>query len=592
MSVNTTPSYNGRMRDHAIHAKGSSSSNLKVIVSNPKSSSDIQNKESLKRKASHNKGDSDCEMGGGKGLKPKRVRKPTTLKSKFSIPEFSVTEIIPPSPIQTNIFSSHANVSVTLDEIFPPEEKTVTNQGLQGTSTPASSFALDVIQTVSTFVNSPLPISTDTTQSNLDIPSSANVTTSSPSISVSPSSSSTFLLESLSLDKEALNSVKFASQTLLDIINSTQSSTSDPHKVHICSFLSKLLCEFPSNKATREEIHSQIDPSFYTALDVLESHRRMILAEGRFKYSCSPLELSHKNTLLEKDVSRLKGELQVAILDSESLRSQNQKLRSELQRDSPFNSSQKILDIEVLNTNISHMSKLLYSADLRHQSLSEENYTLSLEKHYFLKKEEMFSHQYLILQKVNDDIEQAIRSLEFQYEASLKELSTQNDKIIQSKINLTVKMNQLQEQYDQLKHSLDDLKKKNNSLSADKKKIRSRLNGSVGDDFDKAMESMKNNTLAFSKFYKESEKLNQFTISQLRSELGKVRKDRANMEIAYTNLEVSLTASRDQDQPEKNKSGNDDSVVKATVEVEDPNPSHKIDDEMPLTERDVSSSNA
>ncbi|XP_026377552.1 putative disease resistance protein RGA3 [Papaver somniferum] len=46
--------------------KSSSSSSLKVNVSNPKSSSDIKDKESLKRKTSHNKGDSDCEMGGGK----------------------------------------------------------------------------------------------------------------------------------------------------------------------------------------------------------------------------------------------------------------------------------------------------------------------------------------------------------------------------------------------------------------------------------------------------------------------------------------------------------------------------------------------
>ncbi|XP_026400334.1 homeobox-leucine zipper protein ATHB-16-like [Papaver somniferum] len=189
------------------------------------------------------------------------------------------------------------------------------------------------------------------------------------------------------------------------------------------------------------------------------------------------------------------------------------------------------------------MSKLLYSADLRHQTLSEENHTLSMEKHSFLKKEAMFSNQYLILQKINDDQEQALRSLEVQHEASFKELNTQNEKIIQIKINLTVKINQLQEQYDQLKHSHDDLKKRNNSLSTDKKKIRSRLNGLVGDDFDKAMESMNNNTLAFSKFCEESEKSNQSTISQLRSDLAKVRKDRSNLEISYTNLEVSFTAS-------------------------------------------------
>ncbi|XP_026420507.1 uncharacterized protein LOC113316564 [Papaver somniferum] len=271
----------------------------------------------------------------------------------------------------------------------------------------------------------------------------------------------------------------------------------------------------------------------------------------------------------------------------------------------------------------------------------------------------MFSHQYLILQKINDDQEQALRSQEVQHEASFKELNTRSEKIIQSKINLTVKMNQLQEQYDQLKHSHDDLKKRNNSLSADKKKIRSDLNGLVGDDFDKAMDNMKNNTLAFSKFCEESEKSNQSTISQLRSDLAKIRKDRTNLEI--TNLEVSLTASRDrarrrfaylqnfaeinarniekevirkahlifpplnisedekylepdsdyefisgdekdheddidasfsEDQLEKNKSGNVDSVDKTNAETKDPNPSHKIDAEMSLIDQYVPSNNA
>ncbi|XP_026444141.1 uncharacterized protein LOC113344363 [Papaver somniferum] len=124
------------------------------------------------------------------------------------------------------------------------------------------------------------------------------------------------------------------------------------------------------------------------------------------------------------------------------------------------------------------------------------------------------------------------------HETSLKELKTQNEKIIQSKINLNAKKNQLQEQYNQLKKSHDVLKKKNKSLSADEKKIRSRLNGSVGDDFDKAMESMKNNTLLLSKFCEDSEKSHQSTIAQLIFDLSKIRKERLN-------LELYLAASRD-----------------------------------------------
>ncbi|XP_026410135.1 spindle pole body component 110-like [Papaver somniferum] len=502
--------------------------------------------------------DYDCEMGGGKGPKLKRIRKPTALKSNICIPEF---------------------------EIFPPEEKIV-DQGIKDTPIPASAVSSDTVQTISTLANTPLLTNTDTIQNDKDIPNSANFTIPFPSISDSPSSSSSFLLEPLYLDKKALDSIRFSSQTLLGIIDSAQSSTNDPHQLRICSALSKLLCGFPSDKATRDEIQSQIDPSFNTALDVLESHRQMILAEGRFESSCSQLEISYQNTLLEKEVSRLKGELQVAVLDSEGLRNENQKLRDlnqkrvverftfqflaedthanneklQIQLNQLNNQHSYSLDqinnlthenshltreIKILNAQISHLSELLYSADLRYQTLSEEIHSLSMEKGSFLKKEAMFPRQYLILQKINDDQEQALRSLEVQYEASFKELNIHNKKIIQSKVNLTVKMNQLQEQYDQLKHSHDVLKKKNNSLSADEKKIRSRLNGLVGDDFDKAMGSLKNNTLAFSKLCEGSEKSNQSTISQLRFDLAKVRKDRANLEISYTNLEVSLTASRD-----------------------------------------------
>ncbi|XP_026429264.1 altered inheritance of mitochondria protein 44-like [Papaver somniferum] len=189
----------------------------------------------------------------------------------------------------------------------------------------------------------------------------------------------------------------------------------------------------------------------------------MILTEGRFKSSCSQLELSQQNASLENEVNRLKMELQEV-----------QKLRGELQ----------VANLEV-------------------ESLRNRN-----------------------------------QELRVQHETLLKELKTQNEKIIQSKINLTVKKNHLQEQYNQLKRSHDVLKKKNKSLSADEKKIRSRINGSVGDDFDKVMESMKNNTLILSKFCEDSEKSNQSTVTQLRYDLSKVRKERLN-------LELSLAASRD-----------------------------------------------
>ncbi|RZC47011.1 hypothetical protein C5167_039971 [Papaver somniferum] len=94
-----------------------------------------------------------------------------------------------------------------------------------------------------------------------------------------------------------------------------------------------------------------------------------------------------------------------------------------------------------------------------------------------------------------------LRVLKEQYETSLKDLSSRNEKLIQNNISLSAKKNQFQEQYSQLKNSYNILKKKYKSLSSEEKKIRSRLSGSVGDVFDKAMESMKDNTLDFSKFF-------------------------------------------------------------------------------------------
>ncbi|XP_026400236.1 uncharacterized protein LOC113296115 [Papaver somniferum] len=276
---------------------------------------------------------------------------------------------------------------------------------------------------------------------------------------------------------------------------------------------------------------------------IIDSHRRMILAERRFESSCSQLELSQQNVSLEKEVNRLKvelqevqklkGELQVANLDAENLhlnqqrvlerytfqflaedtQANNEKLQTQLNQlnnqhsysldhinNLTHENNHLIQEIEVLNSQISHFSKLSRNADLIHETLSEENHTFSREKHSFLSKEAMFSHQYSILQKINEDQARSLRSLEVHHETLLKDLKTQNEKIIQSKISLTEKKNQLQEQYNQLRHSHDALKKKNKSLSADEKKIRSRLNGSVDDDIDKAMESMKNNTLLLSKF--------------------------------------------------------------------------------------------
>ncbi|XP_026395754.1 uncharacterized protein LOC113290360 [Papaver somniferum] len=494
-------------------------SSLSALRITSKSSSGVESKESHKRKASHNKENSNSEMGDAKGPKTKKSRKVTVIKSNLSILDFNVGDVTPITTVQplhtnspvnpittqtpeANIFispvqASDANASVTFEELFP-EKEPAADQGVKGDSTIASTNVLNMDQTSSSFIN------TDSQPNPADLSIPTDFSMPSPFMSISSSSSSSsFLLNSLSPSKKALDSVKSASQALSDIINSAQYLTNDPCKLRICSALSKLMCEFPSDRATRNDILSQIDPSFHVALDVLDSHHHMILAEGHFEYSCSQLELSQQNASLEKEVTRLKGELREV-----------QKLRGEL---------------EVANIDAENLRS-------ENRNLREENRILSKEKRSFLMKEAMFSHQYSILHEINDNQARTLRSLKEQYETSFKGLKSQNEKIIQSKVNLTVKKNQLQEQYDHLKHSHDVLKKKNKSLSADEKKIRSRLYGSVGDEFDKIMENMKDNTLALSNFCEDSERLHQSTITQLRSDLSKARKE-------CTNLELSLFAS-------------------------------------------------
>ncbi|KAI3838165.1 hypothetical protein MKX03_010386, partial [Papaver bracteatum] len=166
------------------------------------------------------------------------------------------------TPIQT----FDANTSVTLGKKIPGEKETLIDQGMNCSPTIASANLLGANQTSSSFTN------TDLQPNSADISVPTYFIIPSPSISIpSSSSSSPLLLNSLSLSKKALDSVNFASQTLSEIINSAQSFTSDPCKLRICSALSKLLCEFPSDRAIRDEIHSQIDPSFHTTLDVLVS---------------------------------------------------------------------------------------------------------------------------------------------------------------------------------------------------------------------------------------------------------------------------------------------------------------------------------
>ncbi|XP_026378999.1 uncharacterized protein LOC113273519 [Papaver somniferum] len=117
---------------------------------------------------------------------------------------------------------------------------------------------------------------------------------------------------------------------------------------------------------------SQIDPGFHIALDVLESHRRMMLAEKHYESSCSQLELSQRNTSLEKEIQRLREELQISNFEVENLRSENQKLRdSEKSQQSTIahlNSELSKARKECANLKLSHGNLELYLSASRNRA--------------------------------------------------------------------------------------------------------------------------------------------------------------------------------------------------------------------------------
>lgn len=149
---------------------------------------------------------------------------------------------------EANVFIP-SQMTVTSDEIFADKDPSLI-QGVKETGTNASA-SLD-------FTYPSLP-SNDASQPNL-IDSSTLVDSTLPSSSL-PNS---FLLSDRSLE-----SVKVVSQTLSDITNLSQSSTSDPIMLRVCSAFGKLMGEFPSDAAARNEVLSQVDSGFHVALDVL-----------------------------------------------------------------------------------------------------------------------------------------------------------------------------------------------------------------------------------------------------------------------------------------------------------------------------------
>ncbi|XP_026439515.1 uncharacterized protein LOC113338284 [Papaver somniferum] len=300
----------------------SSSENKETQKKKPSIDNEPQNKESHKMNALHNKEASDAEIVDGKKQKVKKSRKLVPLSSNISILNFTVVDIVLVSTTQpshtnppitptisqipekdvsvTHAFSQGSeknvpatpspknphideNAFITYDELFkdsPANKELSLSQILKNTSPVASANPSHLIF--------PSPISS-TSHPNLPQDKSTIPTTSTTPPSLS-------LLDSLLLNKKGLDSVKLATQTLSHVINSAQSLTDDPSKLRSCSVLSQLLRGFHVDKASRDEVLSQIDPSFHVTLDVL------------------------KNISLEKEIQRLRGELQISNFEAENLR--------------------------------------------------------------------------------------------------------------------------------------------------------------------------------------------------------------------------------------------------------------------------------
>ncbi|XP_026432223.1 uncharacterized protein LOC113329581 [Papaver somniferum] len=128
-------------------SKSSSYGNTKIMVSNPRSSSSLKDRESHKRKPSHNKGDSDREIDDGKKLKIKRVRKLPSLNTGLDVSDFDFKEINTQvrintnAPIQGLISSVLSNIFIPHKENFTLKENVLIDKEVEEISTLASVIA-------------------------------------------------------------------------------------------------------------------------------------------------------------------------------------------------------------------------------------------------------------------------------------------------------------------------------------------------------------------------------------------------------------------------------------------------------------------
>ena len=161
------------------------------------------------------------------------------------------------------------------------------------------------------------------------------------------------------------------------------------------------------------------------------------------------------------------------------------------------------------------------------ETLSDENKTLIEEKRSFQDKLSISSQKLNTLQNkccdqrkylclLKGELEELKKSRTMEKNSFAFERDTLANKLIIS----NTKRNQLKEEYSQLKNLNSKLAKDNEFLLSKDRKLQSRLQGFVGDGFDKAMDKMKNCFLSIAQHLSSQKQgshhnLTAFDISQI-----------------------------------------------------------------------------
>ena len=153
---------------------------------------------------------------------------------------------------------------------------------------------------------------------------------------------------------------------------------------------------------------------------------------------------------------------------------------------------------KLLRDEISHITSLFTKANLKAQTLSDENKILIEEKHSISNKLSASSQKLSILQNKYHYQKKSVDLLKGDLESLKKSSAAEKDSLVIERDSFAnkfaisnTKRNRLSEECAQLKTLNSDLKKENKFLVSKDRKLQSRFQGFTGDDFDASLDSMK-----------------------------------------------------------------------------------------------------